>query len=178
MKKEQKQQVVEELTARLQAAELVALDTETTSLDEMRAEIVGISFSVTPACSTSFIARFTVMLMLGDQTIGIVLVACMAASAPGVPVVTITSGFRLTSSVAKPGSRSSCPSAHRNSMAMFSPEARLRKVGMEIHRTRLVTDRLHVPLALIRVDQPGAVQQPVQTPQHRPVEAAQDLLRR
>jgi len=31
---------------RLQAAELVALDTETTSLDEMRAEIVGISFSV------------------------------------------------------------------------------------------------------------------------------------
>ncbi len=34
--------------ARLQAAELVALDTETTSLDEMRAEIVGISFSVTP----------------------------------------------------------------------------------------------------------------------------------
>ncbi|MDE2416925.1 MAG: DNA polymerase I [Burkholderiales bacterium] len=34
--------------ARLQAAPLVALDTETTSLDEMRAEIVGISFSVTP----------------------------------------------------------------------------------------------------------------------------------
>jgi DNA polymerase-1 len=34
--------------ARLQAAELVAIDTETTSLDEMRAEIVGISFSVTP----------------------------------------------------------------------------------------------------------------------------------
>ena len=34
--------------ARLQAAELVAVDTETTSLDEMRAEIVGISFSVTP----------------------------------------------------------------------------------------------------------------------------------
>jgi DNA polymerase I len=31
-----------------QAAELVALDTETTSLDAMRAEIVGISFSVTP----------------------------------------------------------------------------------------------------------------------------------
>ena len=31
---------------RLQAAELVAIDTETTSLDEMRAEIVGISFSV------------------------------------------------------------------------------------------------------------------------------------
>ena len=34
--------------ARLQAAELVALDTETTSLDEMRAEIVGVSFSVEP----------------------------------------------------------------------------------------------------------------------------------
>ena len=34
--------------ARLQAAELTALDTETTSLDEMVAEIVGISFSVTP----------------------------------------------------------------------------------------------------------------------------------
>ncbi|MCJ0764134.1 DNA polymerase I [Variovorax terrae] len=32
----------------LEAAELVALDTETTSLDEMRAEIVGISFSVVP----------------------------------------------------------------------------------------------------------------------------------
>ena len=34
--------------ARLEAAELVALDTETTSLDEMRAEIVGVSFSVEP----------------------------------------------------------------------------------------------------------------------------------
>ncbi|MBP7574025.1 MAG: DNA polymerase I, partial [Rhodoferax sp.] len=34
--------------ARVSSAELVALDTETTSLDEMRAEIVGISFSVTP----------------------------------------------------------------------------------------------------------------------------------
>jgi DNA polymerase-1 len=34
--------------ARLQAADLVALDTETTALDEMRAEIVGISFSVQP----------------------------------------------------------------------------------------------------------------------------------
>ena len=33
---------------KLQAADLVALDTETTSLDEMRAEIVGLSFSVTP----------------------------------------------------------------------------------------------------------------------------------
>jgi len=34
--------------ARIRAADLVALDTETTSLDEMRAEIVGISFSVQP----------------------------------------------------------------------------------------------------------------------------------
>jgi len=34
--------------AKVQAAELVALDTETTSLDEMRAQIVGISFSATP----------------------------------------------------------------------------------------------------------------------------------
>jgi len=34
--------------AKLQAAELVAIDTETTSLDEMCARIVGISFSITP----------------------------------------------------------------------------------------------------------------------------------
>jgi DNA polymerase-1 len=34
--------------AKIEVADLVALDTETTSLDEMRAEIVGISFSVTP----------------------------------------------------------------------------------------------------------------------------------
>ncbi len=34
--------------AKIEAAALVALDTETTSLDEMRAEIVGLSFSVTP----------------------------------------------------------------------------------------------------------------------------------
>ncbi|MBS0450327.1 MAG: DNA polymerase I [Proteobacteria bacterium] len=34
--------------ARLQAAELTAIDTETSSLDEMVAQIVGISFSVTP----------------------------------------------------------------------------------------------------------------------------------
>ncbi|MBL0920191.1 MAG: DNA polymerase I [Hydrogenophaga sp.] len=34
--------------ARIEAAELTAIDTETTSLDEMVAEIVGISFSVTP----------------------------------------------------------------------------------------------------------------------------------
>ncbi|MDP3139650.1 MAG: 5'-3' exonuclease H3TH domain-containing protein, partial [Burkholderiaceae bacterium] len=34
--------------AKIEAADLVAVDTETTSLDEMRAEIVGLSFSVTP----------------------------------------------------------------------------------------------------------------------------------
>ena len=34
--------------ARVEAADLVAVDTETTSLDEMVAQIVGISFSVTP----------------------------------------------------------------------------------------------------------------------------------
>ena len=34
--------------AKLEAADLAAVDTETTSLDEMRAEIVGVSFSVTP----------------------------------------------------------------------------------------------------------------------------------
>ena len=34
--------------ARIEAAELVAVDTETTSLDEMLAQIVGLSFSVTP----------------------------------------------------------------------------------------------------------------------------------
>ena len=32
----------------LQAAELVAIDTETDSLDAMRAQIVGISFAVEP----------------------------------------------------------------------------------------------------------------------------------
>lgn len=37
--------------AKIQAAELTALDTETTSLDEMRAEIVGISFSVEPGAA-------------------------------------------------------------------------------------------------------------------------------
>ena len=37
--------------AKIEAAELVALDTETTSLDEMRAEIVGLSFSVEPGAA-------------------------------------------------------------------------------------------------------------------------------
>ncbi|KQR50259.1 DNA polymerase I [Acidovorax sp. Leaf160] len=37
--------------ARIQAADLVAVDTETTSLDELRAEIVGLSFSVEPGAA-------------------------------------------------------------------------------------------------------------------------------
>src|SRR5260370_752656 len=37
--------------AKINAAELTALDTETTSLDEMRAEIVGISLSVEPGAA-------------------------------------------------------------------------------------------------------------------------------
>ncbi|MCM2253955.1 MAG: DNA polymerase I, partial [Ramlibacter sp.] len=38
----------DEWLARLESAQLAAIDTETTSLDEMRAEIVGLSFSVAP----------------------------------------------------------------------------------------------------------------------------------
>jgi DNA polymerase-1 len=41
-------QAFDDWLAKIEAAELVALDTETTSLDEMRAEIVGLSFSVKP----------------------------------------------------------------------------------------------------------------------------------
>ncbi|RYF25508.1 MAG: DNA polymerase I, partial [Comamonadaceae bacterium] len=37
--------------AKLQAADLAAIDTETTSLDELRAEIVGLSFSVEPGAA-------------------------------------------------------------------------------------------------------------------------------
>ena len=37
--------------AKIEEADLVAVDTETTSLDEMRAEIVGVSFSVEPGCA-------------------------------------------------------------------------------------------------------------------------------
>jgi DNA polymerase-1 len=39
---------LDEWLAKLEAAELTALDTETSSLDEMQAEIIGISFSVKP----------------------------------------------------------------------------------------------------------------------------------
>jgi DNA polymerase I len=38
----------DEWLVRLEASELAALDTETNSLDEMQAEIIGVSFSVTP----------------------------------------------------------------------------------------------------------------------------------
>ncbi|CAM8635506.1 PolA DNA polymerase I - 3'-5' exonuclease and polymerase domains [Comamonadaceae bacterium] len=41
-------EALDALIARIHAAPLTALDTETTSLDEMRAEIVGISFSTEP----------------------------------------------------------------------------------------------------------------------------------
>ncbi len=41
----------DEWLARVQAAPLVAIDTETTSLDELRAAIVGISFSVEPGAA-------------------------------------------------------------------------------------------------------------------------------
>ncbi|MDT7516092.1 DNA polymerase I [Rhodoferax mekongensis] len=41
-------EALDALIERIQAAPLTALDTETTSLDEMRAEIVGISFSTEP----------------------------------------------------------------------------------------------------------------------------------
>jgi DNA polymerase I len=38
----------DEWIAKVEAADLVAVDTETSSLDEMQAEIIGVSFSVTP----------------------------------------------------------------------------------------------------------------------------------
>jgi DNA polymerase-1 len=41
-------QALEELAARLQAAKMIAFDTETTSTDPMRAELVGISLAVEP----------------------------------------------------------------------------------------------------------------------------------
>jgi len=52
-------------------------------------------------------------------TMGIVSVAPFAAWIAFGPAVTMTFTFRRTSSAARPGSRSYCPSAHRNSMAMF-----------------------------------------------------------
>jgi hypothetical protein len=60
-------------------------------------------------------------LPLDANTIGIVLVARLVASEPGVPVVTMTSGLRRTNSAAKPGRRLSRPSAQRNSTTKVSP---------------------------------------------------------
>ncbi len=42
---------LEEWVARLNAAPLVSLDTETSSLDPMQAKLIGISFSVKPCCA-------------------------------------------------------------------------------------------------------------------------------
>jgi|SRR6516165_4709671 len=52
---------------------------------------------------------------------GMVSVARLAAKVPGELVVMMTSGLRRTNSAARFARRSSCPSAHRYSMAMFSP---------------------------------------------------------
>ena len=57
------------------------------------------------------------------MTIGIVVVARLAANALGVTLVTMMSTFALTSSVARPGSRSSRPSAHRYSSVMLRPSS-------------------------------------------------------
>src|SRR5215207_5615964 len=54
-------------------------------------------------------------------TTGIAVVACLAASVPGVPWVTMTSTFSRTSSAASAGSWSYFSSAQRTSMAMFLP---------------------------------------------------------
>jgi len=52
---------LERWIARIEAAELVAFDTETTSLDPMRAELVGLSLSVAPfeACYVPVAHRYT-----------------------------------------------------------------------------------------------------------------------
>ena len=55
------------------------------------------------------------------KTIGMVDVAAFAASAVGLPNATNTDAFRATSSAASAGSRDSCPSAYRYSIATFRP---------------------------------------------------------
>ena len=57
------------------------------------------------------------------MTIGIVDVACLAAIAPGTVWVTMTSTLSRTSSAARAGSWSYCPSAHRNSITISLPSA-------------------------------------------------------
>ncbi len=55
------------------------------------------------------------------MTMGIVLVACLAAKLAGVPDATMSATFRSTSSAASSGSRSLRSSEKRYSMAMFWP---------------------------------------------------------
>jgi len=55
------------------------------------------------------------------NTIGIVAVAALAASAAGRPVSAITLTCRRTRSAASAGNRSYCPSAKRYSIARFRP---------------------------------------------------------
>jgi len=55
------------------------------------------------------------------MTIGIELVACLAARAACVLDVTMTSTFNSTNSVASSGSRSAFPSAHRHSIVILRP---------------------------------------------------------
>src|SRR5262245_34130456 len=55
------------------------------------------------------------------KTMGIVLVACLAAIADGVLVVTMTSTLRRASSVASSCRRSTCPLANRYSTVRFCP---------------------------------------------------------
>ena len=59
------------------------------------------------------------------KTIGIAVVADLAANASGVPpMVTITSTLRRTRSAASSGNRSNCPSAHLYSMLTFLPSTK------------------------------------------------------
>src|SRR6186713_893680 len=68
-------------------------------------------------------------LPLDANTIGIVLVARLAASEPGVPAVTITSGLRRTNSAAKAARRLSRPSAPRNSIRDVLPDCARAQTG-------------------------------------------------
>ena len=55
------------------------------------------------------------------KTMGIVLVACLAAKLAGVPDATMSSTFKVISSAASSGSRSLRSSEKRYSMTMFWP---------------------------------------------------------
>ena len=54
-------------------------------------------------------------------TIGIVLVACLAARIACVPDATMMSGLSATSSIARAGKRSGLPSDHRHSIVTLRP---------------------------------------------------------